>query len=201
MYRNDSALKPRRLTDYIGLESYIRSINSIFSTFRLHVFILERRVGILMKPFSTEPVMLIEEVFPQDTNSYNTLFGGRLLSVMDKAAGIACSKFAHREFVTISIDTLTFKAPARQGDLIEVTGRVVFTSTHTAGVKVTACAMTKSDWETRVICEGYFFMVAIDSMMRPIPIPQLVPESEEDMNEWKKAEEIRENMLSKRNSE
>ena len=78
---------------------------------------------------------------------------------------------------------------------------MVFTSTHTAGVKVTACAMTKSDWETRVICEGYFFMVAIDSMMRPIPIPQLVPESEEDMNEWKKAEEIRENMLSKRNSE
>jgi acyl-CoA hydrolase len=61
--------------------------------------------------------------------------------------------------------------------------------------------MTKSDWETRVICEGYFFMVAIDSMMRPIPIPQLVPESEEDMNEWKKAEEIRENMLSKRKSE
>ena len=76
-----------------------------------------------MKPFSTEPVTLIEEVFPQDTNSYDTLFGGRLLSVMDKAAGIACSKFAHREFVTISIDTLTFKAPARQGDLIEVTGR------------------------------------------------------------------------------
>ena len=37
--------------------------------------------------------------------------------------------------------------------------------------------------------------------MRPIPIPQLVPESEEDHNEWKKAEEIRENMLSKRNSE
>ena len=76
-----------------------------------------------MKPFSTEPVTLIEEVFPQDTNSYDTLFGGRLLSVMDKAAGIACSKFAHREFVTISIDTLTFKAPARQGDLIEVTGQ------------------------------------------------------------------------------
>ena len=67
-----------------------------------------------MKPFSTEPVTLIEEVFPQDTNSYDTLFGGRLLSVMDKAAGIACSKFAHREFVTISIDTLTFKAPAHK---------------------------------------------------------------------------------------
>ena len=52
-----------------------------------------------MEPFSTEPVTLIEEVFPQDTNSYNTLFGGRLLSLMDKAAGIMCAKFAHREFV------------------------------------------------------------------------------------------------------
>ena len=142
-----------------------------------------------MKPFSTEPVTLIEEVFPQDTNSYDTLFGG-----------IACSKFAHREFVTISIDTLTFKAPARQGDLIEVTGRVVFTSTHTAGVKVTACAMTKSDWETRVICEGYFFMVAIDSMMRPIPIPQLDPVTEDEQKEWAIALDIRNNMLSKRKS-
>ena len=57
-----------------------------------------------MQPFSVEPVTLIEEVFPQDTNAYDTLFGGRLLSLMDKAGGIACAKFAHREFVTISID-------------------------------------------------------------------------------------------------
>ena len=89
-------------------------------------------VGGFMEPYSTEPVTLIEEVFPQDTNAYDTLFGGRLLSLMDKAGGIACAKFAHREFVTISIDTLTFIAPARQGDLLEVTGRVVFTSSHTA---------------------------------------------------------------------
>ena len=73
--------------------------------------------------------------FPQDTNAYNTLFGGRLLSLMDKAAGIVCAKFAHREFVTISIDTLEFKAPARQGDLIEVTAKIVFTSNRTACAK------------------------------------------------------------------
>ena len=63
-----------------------------------------------MEPYSKEPATLIEEVFPGDTNTYDTLFGGRLLSLMDKAGGISCSKFAHREFVTISIDTLTFIA-------------------------------------------------------------------------------------------
>ena len=30
------------------------------------------------------------------------------------------------------IDTLEFKAPARQGDLIEVTAKIVFTSNRTA---------------------------------------------------------------------
>ena len=59
-------------------------------------------------PYSTEPVTLIQEVFPGDTNAYNTLFGGKLLSIMDTAAGIVSSKFAHRQFVTVSIDSLKF---------------------------------------------------------------------------------------------
>ena len=152
-----------------------------------------------MEPYSTEPVTLIEEVFPQDTNSYNTLFGGRLLSLMDKAAGIVCAKFAHREFVTISIDTLEFKAPAKQGDLIEVTAKIVFTSNRTACAKVTAWAMSKSDWTKTEICQGYFFMIAIDSMMRQITIAQFNPESEEQKVDWDTAQAIREHMLSRRN--
>ena len=154
--------------------------------------------GRSMEPYSTEPVTLIEEVFPQDTNAYNTLFGGRLLSLMDKAGGIACAKFAHREFVTISIDTLTFVAPARQGDLLEVTGQVVYTSSHTACTKVTAYTMSKATWEKNIICEGYFFFVAIDSMMRPIPVPQFSPSTDEEQEEWEKAEAIRENMLAQK---
>jgi acyl-CoA hydrolase len=151
-----------------------------------------------MEPYSVEPVTLIEEVFPQDTNAYNTLFGGRLLSLMDKAGGIACAKFAHREFVTVSIDTLTFIAPARQGDLLEVTGQVVYTSSHTACTKVSAYTMSKATWERNIICEGYFFFVAIDSMMRPIPVPQFTPSSEDEQREWDKAHAIRTNMLAQK---
>jgi acyl-CoA hydrolase len=44
-------------------------------------------------------------------------------------------------------------------------------------------------------------MVAIDSMMRPIPIPQLEPSSEDEKKEWEIALEIRNNMLSKRKSQ
>ena len=163
-----------------------------------HYFLKYGLLGEYMEPYSKEPVTLIEHIFPGDTNAHDTLFGGRLLSIMDKAGGIACSKFAHREFVTISIDTLKFMAPARQGDLLEVTGKVVFTSSHTACTKVTAVAVNKATWEKKKICEGFFFFVAIDSMMRPIPIPQLVIEEESDQADWNRAKEIKQQMTSRK---
>ena len=39
------------------------------------------------EPRSIEPVVLLDEVFPGDTNALNTLFGGHLMSIMDRAAG------------------------------------------------------------------------------------------------------------------
>jgi len=151
------------------------------------------------KPYSTEPVTLIEEVFPQDSNSYGTLFGGRLLSLMDKAAGIVSSKFAHREFVTISIDGLKFRRPATQGDLIEIKAKIVYTSTHTAGCHVIAQRMGKVDWEYDIICSGFFFMVAIDAAMRPIPIPSFEPTNTEERNLWEEADEIRTHLIDREN--
>ena len=150
----------------------------------------------MSEPYSIEPVTKIDEVFPQDTNAYNTLFGGRLMSIMDTAAGMVSSKFAHREFVTVSVDALKFKRPAYQGELIETTAKVVHTSTHTAGVHVVAKRLNRSEWVTEEICSGFFFMVAIDSQMRPIPIPQLTPLSEEDNRMWKLAQAARDAMKS-----
>ncbi len=149
------------------------------------------------EPYSTEPVTLLEEVFPGDTNAYNTLFGGRLMSIMDTAAGVVSSKFAHREFVTVSIDSLKFCRPAYQGDLIEVTARVVFTSTHTAGCHVVARRLERSKWEREEICSGFFFMVAIDSKMRPIPIPQLKTETDEEREMWDLAKKARDAMKAR----
>ena len=150
----------------------------------------------MQQPYSTEPVTKIDEVFPQDTNAYNTLFGGRLMSIMDTAAGMVSSKFAHREFVTVSVDALKFKRPAYQGDLIETIAKVVHTSTHTAGVHVVARRLNRSEWVTEEICSGFFFMVAIDSQMRPIPIPQLKTQTDEEKRMWNLAQSARDAMKS-----
>ena len=58
--------------------------------------------------------------------------------------------------------------------------------------------MSKATWEKKKICEGYFFFVAIDSMMRPIPIPQFVVENDEEQIEWDNAKRIRSNMVGEK---
>ena len=146
------------------------------------------------EPRSTEPVVLLNEVFPGDTNALDTLFGGRLMSIMDTAAGMAASKFAHREFVTVSVDALKFKRPAYQGDVIRTIARVVWTSPRTVGVQLSSCRRTRSDWEPEEICSGYFFMVAIDDSMKPISVPQFTPSNEEEKSLWDGAQNARDAM-------
>ncbi|MFQ3344121.1 MAG: acyl-CoA thioesterase [Candidatus Poseidoniales archaeon] len=146
-------------------------------------------------PYSLEPVVLLNEVFPGHTNALNTLFGGHLMSIMDTSAGMAASKFAHREFVTISVDALKFRKPAYQGDIIRTTARVVWTSPRTAGLHVTSCRMSRSEWEGDEICSGFFFMVAIDESMNPIKIPQFIPKSDEEIKLWNLAKSARDAMM------
>lgn len=145
-------------------------------------------------PYSLEAVVLLNEVFPGHTNALNTLFGGHLMSIMDTSAGMVASKFAHREFVTISVDALKFRKPAFQGDIIRTTAKVVWTSPRTAGVHVTSCRMSRSEWEGDEICSGFFFMVAIDESMNPIKIPQFKPKTVEEKELWNQAQSARDAM-------
>ena len=138
--------------------------------------------------YSTDPVIQLNEVFPGDTNALDTLFGGRLMSIMDTAAGMAASKFAHRNFVTISVDALKFRRPAYQGDVIRTTARVVWTSPRTAGIHVISCRLSRSEWVGEEICSGFFFMVAIDRDMKAINIPQFKPETDDEIEMWEAAQ-------------
>jgi len=143
------------------------------------------------RPFSDEPVVVLDEVFPGHTNALNTLFGGRLMAIMDTSAGMVASKFAHRVFVTVSVDALKFKRPAFQGDIIRTTSRVVWTSPRTVGVHVTSCRLSRSEWVGEEICSGFFFMVAIDESMKPVEIPQFEPKSDDEKEMWGLANDAR----------
>ena len=144
--------------------------------------------------YSTDPIIQLNEVFPGDTNALDTLFGGRLMSIMDTTAGMAASKFAQRNFVTISVDALKFRRPAYQGDVIRTTAKVVWTSPRTAGIHVISCRLSRSEWVGEEICSGFFFMVAIDRDMKAINIPQFEAKSDEEKEMWNSAQKARDAM-------
>ena len=139
-------------------------------------------------PYDVSPLTMIHEVFPGDTNDYGTMFGGNVIALMDKAAGICASKFAHENFVTASVDRLKFLAPIKQGYVVEATARVVYTSKHTAGLEVIVTSKDRKTWVAQHCSRAFSFMVAVGENGKIKEIPQLVPITGE---EREKFEEVR----------
>ena len=137
------------------------------------------------------PVTLLEEIFPNDTNPYGTAFGGKIVALMDRAAGLAASKYAHQHFVTASIDAIQFKLPVRQGEIAEVVARVVYTSAHTCGIAVQVFAVDKIAWQRKPCCQGIFFMVATSPDGASQPVPGFSPGNQEEQWLWRQAAEAR----------
>jgi acyl-CoA hydrolase len=145
------------------------------------------------------PVSIFEEIFPIDTNPYGTAFGGKILALMDRAAGLAASKFARCHFVTVSLDALEFTRPVKQGEVAEVEARVVYSSSHTAGIKVTVYAIDKCRWDRRQCCHGTIFMVSTGEGGKRAILPDVRPTSATRKREWAEVRDIHLAMLERKN--
>lgn len=116
---------------------------------------------------------MVEVVFPHQTNHYGTLFGGHAMAMMDKAAFVAASRHARAQVVTASSERIEFHAPARHGDLVELTARVVGTGRTSLSVDVEMHAEDLVSGERRRVTSGRFTMVAIGEDGRPTPVAPL----------------------------
>ena len=110
-------------------------------------------------------------MFPDHTNHLGTLFGGRALAWMDKAAFIAATRHAKRTtVVTARSEQVDFHVPVRQGQLVELVARVVDVGRSSMRVEV---ELNTEDPQaaTRHLCtRGHFTMIALDSSGRPAPV-------------------------------
>ena len=105
-------------------------------------------------------VSLIDMVFPGDANHHGTLFGGVGLAHLDKVAFLAAARHARRPTVTAGCERIDFAAPARIGEMVEATGRVVRVGRTSMGVQVELHAEAPVSGERRLCTRGLFNMVA-----------------------------------------
>lgn len=116
---------------------------------------------------------MVEMVFPDHTNHYGTLFGGQALAMMDKAAFVVASRYARRAIVTASSERVDFQQPVRQGQLVDLTAKIVGTGRTSIKVEVELIAEDLLSGDRRLCTRGVFVMVALDSNGQPVEVPAL----------------------------
>jgi len=122
-----------------------------------------------------------EIVLPNDTNVLGNLMGGRLLHWMDIAAAISAQKHCNRIVVTASVDNVSFKQPIKLGDVITIEAKVSRAFTTSLEVRLDVWAENIPSGTRIKSNEAFYTFVALDQNGRTIPVPELIPETIEDM--------------------
>lgn len=113
---------------------------------------------------------VFKTVFPNNTNHYDTLFGGVALSMMDETAFIAATRFTRLRCVTVSSDRIDFTHPIPAGTLIELVAHIVHVGNTSLKVQVDIFVENMYDDFREKAVSGTFTFVALDENKKPTPI-------------------------------
>lgn len=135
---------------------------------------------------------MAEIVLPNDANPLNALLGGRLMHWIDLAGAMAAHRHSRQWVVTASIDHLDFLVPVRVGDLVILRSSVnrVFHTSMEVGVKVWVENYRAE--QKRHVSSAYLTFVAIDAAGNRVPVPQVIPETEDEKRRYEDAGRRRE---------
>ncbi len=126
-------------------------------------------------------------VLPNDANPLGALLGGTLMHWIDLAGALAAHRHSRNYVVTASIDHLDFLVPVRVGDLVILRSSVnrAFRTSMEVGVQVLVenyIAATRSQ-----VSSAYLTFVAVDQHGRRLPVPPIVPETEDEKRRYEDA--------------
>jgi acyl-CoA hydrolase len=154
-----------------------------------------------IKPVTESRHETSELMMPGDANNLGHVFGGVILSMMDKCAAIAAFRHCRASVVTASIDRVDFREPIYLGDLVVMKASVNFVgrSSMEIGVRVEAEELLTGRRRHTNSC--YLTFVAVDMHGKPIEVPEVRPESPEEQRRYEAAKERRRRRLEERQIE
>jgi len=133
-----------------------------------------------------------------DANSAGFVHGGMVMKLCDEAAGLAALRHCGVRVVTAAMDRMTFLHPVYVGELVSCRSQVnaVWNTSLEVGVRVEAeNARTGSTHSTST---AYLTMVALDGDGKPMRVPDLIVESEDERRRQREAGLRRANRLAER---
>lgn len=144
-------------------------------------------------------VETVHTVRPNHLNAAGRLFGGILMQWLDDVAGLVAMRHARSNVITASVDNLRFIHGAYQKDVIVIIGKTTYVGNTSMEIRVDTY-VESMDGMRRPINRAYFTMVSMDENDRPMRVPRLILETEEERAEWEAGQKRRE-MREKRKEE
>ena len=136
-----------------------------------------------------------ELALPNDANVLGNLLGGKVMHLVDLCGALAAIRHARTPVVTAAVDHMTFLSPVRIGQLLMLRSSVnrVFRTSIEVGVKVLVEDLR--DGEVRHASSAYLTFVAIDAAGNRVPIPPVIPETEDEKRRYEEAARRRKQRL------
>lgn len=123
---------------------------------------------------------MVQVVLPNDANPLGFILGGTVMHLIDIAGAIAAHRHTRTLLVTAAVDGLQFLHPIKVGDLILLKSRVTATFRTSLEVEVAVFSEETLTGRRRLTSRAYLTFVAIDRDGRPVPVPPLLLDTEDD---------------------
>src|SRR5262245_11654637 len=153
------------------------------------------------KPVKESQHETSELMMPGDANNLGHVFGGVILSMMDKCAAIAAFRHSRASVVTASIDRVDFREPIFLGDLVVMKASVNYVGRTSMEVGVRVEAEELLTGRRRHTNSCYLTFVAVDGANRPVEVPELRPETPDEIRRFDAARQRRQRRLEERQIE
>src|SRR3954451_16808472 len=150
------------------------------------------------QPASASASILVRWMGITDANSAGFVHGGHVMKLCDEAAGLAALRHCGVRIVTAAMDRMTFLHPVYVGELVTCRSQVnaVWNTSMEVGVRVEA--ENARTGECHSTSTAYLTMVALDDQGKPVPVPDLLVETEVEQRRQREAELRRANRLAER---
>ena len=135
-------------------------------------------------------VETVRVVRPNHLNGANRLFGGILMQWIDEVAGIVAKRHCMCNVTTASVDNLTFLKGAYQNEMVVIQGKLTWVGSSSMEVCVDTYVENLQGERLR-INNAHFMMVALDENDKPVQVPRLILQTEDEHLAWAHGEERR----------
>jgi len=135
---------------------------------------------------------MTEIILPNDTNTLGNLLGGRLMHFIDITGAMAAYRHSRTHVVTAAMDHIDFIQPVHLGDLLTLKSSVnrAFSTSMEVGVKV--YAENTRNGTIAHVASAYLVFVAINEAGQRQRVPQVIPETPDQLRRYEGAQRRRE---------